>query len=104
MKQSEEKIPKTLDYGEIPEKLEKEMGPPTVPVGQESAISYDGRQHLVRFPKKISEIMNIKTGDKVKFNIKMPNPKSHNAPALTMELIKSYKRGTQKKDEGTKED
>ena len=35
-------------------------------------ISYDGDQYLVRIPKEISNLLDIKKGDKIKFIVNIP--------------------------------
>ena len=51
--------------------IEKILNPPKNPkMLKESKITLDSRgQYLIRFPRKIAKFLNIKKGDKIKFEI-----------------------------------
>ena len=43
-------------------------------IDEDSKISNDGKQLLVRLPRKVVEVMNIEKGDKINFHIDIAKP------------------------------
>lgn len=68
----------TYDTGRPEEKIEKTV-----------TISYDGEQFLVRLPKKITDYLNIKKGDKIKFTVDVPYIAETKEKVLVAEIIES---------------
>jgi hypothetical protein len=50
-------------------------------------ISFDGDQFLVRIPKKISDLLEMKKGDKVKFLVNIPYIEESKKKYMVVELI-----------------
>jgi len=57
-------------------------------VRKEATISFDGRQFLARIPSEVSQILDIKKGDKLEFEIRMPPPHSKQEIKTTLTLKK----------------
>lgn len=88
-KSDEEEIPSRIDYSEIPEEIKQELEPGSEGMEETAKISHDGRQHVVRIPTKISKVMNISKGQKIKFKVEIPEPERNEDFKLTMDLIQN---------------
>lgn len=55
------------------EVFEKAVNPPELyKIVKKVNITYDGRQFLIRFPKKIARAFNLARGDMVRFELEVP--------------------------------
>lgn len=90
MKNSDEsEIPEKLDYSKLPKDVERVIKPDEEEIVEESKITFDGRQFLVRFPSEISKLMKITNQDKIRFVLKLPRPRTDESSKLTIEIIKN---------------
>lgn len=87
MKESDEKVPDRLDYSNLPKELGKVIEPQGEEITEESTITFDGRQFLVRFPKEISKLAGITRENKIRFTLKRPLPNTNKEQELKIELI-----------------
>ena len=55
-------------------------------VRKEATISFDGRQFLARIPSEVSQLLKIKKGDKLVFNIQLPPPHTKEEVKTTLTL------------------
>lgn len=86
--ESEGAPPKKIEYLRLPREVEEVVGEEQAVIEDTANITFDGRQYLVRFPKDVSDAMNLSRGDKVKFTVIKPKPRTNEKPDLTMEVVK----------------
>lgn len=90
----EKKNPTQLDYSELPNELINAIeGPLTDVTEKEASIVFDGKQFLVRFPKDIATAIGIKKGDKIKFKVTLPSPKTNLEKEIEIEYVRSGESG-----------
>jgi hypothetical protein len=87
MKKSDEKVPDKIDYSKLPKELGAVIEPQNEEIIEESRITFDGRQYLVRFPTEISKLANITKDNKIRFTLKRPLPNTNTEPKLDIEII-----------------
>lgn len=86
--ESEGAPPKKIPYQRLPREVEEVVGEERAVIEDTANITFDGRQYLVRFPKDVSDAMGLSRGDKVKFTVTKPKPRTNEEPNLTMEVVK----------------
>ena len=86
--ESEGVPPKKIEYLRLPREVEEVVGEERAKVEDIANITFDGRQYLVRFPKDISDAMELSKEHKVKFIVIKPKPRTNEKPNLTMEVVK----------------
>ena len=79
---------KRIDYRRLPPEVEEIVSEERAKIEREASITFDGRQYLVRFPKEISDNMDLSREHKVRFTLTIPKPRTEEEPKLTMEVIK----------------
>ena len=92
MSNSDEKssIPDKIDIDKLPEEVKEAVKPDgEYEVEKEAKISSDGRQFLVRFPKKVAEEYDVDAGDKVRFRVVSYPPESKKEDELEMRYVRS---------------
>ena len=82
------KPPKKIEYRQLPPEVEEIVSEERAKIEREASITFDGRQYLVRFPKDISDAMDLSREHKVRFTLTMPKPRTEEKPKLTMEAVK----------------
>ena len=86
--ESEGGPPKKIKYQRLPREVEEVVGEGRAEIEDTANITFDGRQYLVRFPKDISDAMELSKEHKVKFTVIKPKPRTNEKPNLTMEVVK----------------
>lgn len=86
--ESEGEPPKKIEYRRLPSEVEEVVGEEQAKIAHTANVTFDGRQFLVRFPKDISEAMNLSKEHKVIFIVIKPKPRTDEEPKLTIEVIK----------------
>ena len=86
--ESEDIPPKKIEYLRLPREVEAVIGEERAEIEDTANITFDGRQFLVRFPKDISDAMELSREYKVKFTVKKPKPRTNEEPKLTIEVVK----------------
>jgi hypothetical protein len=90
-KKKEKPVP--LDYSKLPNELEDIVAEPLSDLAEKEAnINYDGKQYLVRFPNDIANAIGIKKGDKIKFRVVLPSPKTNQQEEIDIKYVRSEKR------------
>jgi len=84
-------IPKKLAYKKLPKDIEELIeDEERAKVTKDVKITKDAKdQYIVRFPKKISEEMEITSEDRIRFKLTLPKPRSDESPRLMINLIKN---------------
>lgn len=77
-----------LDYSKLPKELENIIEPVSDITEKEAKINFDGKQFLVRFPKDIAKAIGVRTGDKIRFKIILPSPKSNQKEEIELQYIR----------------
>lgn len=77
-----------LDYSKLPKELEDIIEPVSDVTEKEANINFDGKQFLVRFPKDISKAIGVKEGDKIRFRVVLPSPKSGKTEEIELKFIR----------------
>ncbi|MDD5589522.1 MAG: hypothetical protein PHP92_05680 [Candidatus Nanoarchaeia archaeon] len=87
------KKPEQLDYSKLPNDLETVIAETLSDITEKEAnINFDGKQYLVRFPNDIANAIGIKKGDKIKFRVELPSPKTNQQEDIKITYIRSEKR------------
>jgi len=86
--ESEGAPPKKIEYLRLPREVEEVVGEERAEIKDTANITFDGRQYLVRFPKDVSDAMELSREYKVKFTVTKPKPRTNEKPNLTMEVVK----------------
>ncbi|MGB7533038.1 MAG: hypothetical protein WA977_08725 [Halobacteriota archaeon] len=86
--ESEGVPPKKITYQLLPHEVEEVIGEERAMIEDTANITFDGRQFLVRFPKDISDAMELSREYKVKFTVTKPKPRTDDEPKLTIEVVK----------------
>lgn len=79
---------RNLDYSKLPKELEDVIEPLSDVTEKEANINFDGKQFLVRFPNDIAKAIGIKKGDKIRFKVVLPSPKSEKEEEIELEYIR----------------
>ncbi len=83
------KKPEPLDYSKLPNELVDVVAEPLSDVTEKEAnINFDGKQWLVRFPNDIASAIGIKTGDKVKFRVVLPSPRTNQQDEIEIRYLR----------------
>ena len=77
-----------LDYNKLPKELQDVIEPVSDVTEKEANINFDGKQYLVRFPKDIAKAIGVKIGDKIKFRIESPSPKTGKKEKIEIEYLR----------------
>jgi hypothetical protein len=80
--------PEKIEYLRLPREVEEVIGEERAEIEDTANITFDGRQFLVRFPKDISDAMELSREYKVKFTVTKPKPRTNEEPKLTIEVVK----------------
>lgn len=86
--ESESVPPKKIEYRRLPREVEEVVGEEKAKIEDTANITFDGRQYLVRFPKDVSDAMELSREYKVKFTVTKPKPRTDDEPKLTIEVVK----------------
>lgn len=82
-----------LDYSKLPNDLESVIAETLSDITEKEAnINFDGKQYLVRFPNDIANAIGIKKGDKIKFRIVLPSPKTNQEEEIEIVYVRGEKR------------
>lgn len=84
-----EEIPKKLEYDKLPKDIEKVVTEERAEIIKEASVTWDGRQFLVRFPKKISEGIELNKEDRIRFKLTLPKPRTQENPILNIEVVRT---------------
>jgi hypothetical protein len=85
--------PEPLDYSILPNELAEVVAEPLSDITEKEAnINFDGKQYLVRFPNDIANAIGIKTGDKVRFRVVLPSPKTYQQEEIEIVYVRGKKR------------
>lgn len=68
-------------------KIDNNKTPKEAKIVKSVTISFDGDQYLLRIPKKISDILEIKKGHKLKFILNLEYLEKTNQKVMVVELI-----------------
>lgn len=86
------KKPAPLDYSKLPNELEDVIAEPLSDIAEKEAnINFDGKQYLVRFPNDIASAIGIKRGDKIRFKVVLPSPKTNQQEEIEIKYIRGEK-------------
>jgi len=77
-----------LDYSKLPKALEDVIEPVSDVTEKNANINFDGKQFLVRFPKDIAKAIGVKLGDKIRFKVVLPSPKSVQIEVVELQYIR----------------
>lgn len=77
-----------LDYSKLPKDLDDVIEPISDVTEKDATINFDGKQFLVRFPKDIAKAIGVKTGDKIRFRVVLPSPKSGQNEEVELQYIR----------------
>lgn len=84
-----EKKPELLDYSTLPKEIDEVVTEPLSDIAEkEASISFDGKQYLFRFPKDIANAIGIKEGDRIKFRVELPSPKTGGEEKIEIRYIR----------------
>jgi hypothetical protein len=61
-----------------PKEIERVIEPQPYEITDDAKITFDGRQFIVRIPKRISRLIGIEKGDALEFHVIKPHPKAQN--------------------------
>lgn len=87
-----QKQPEQLDYSKLSNELQDVVAEPLSDVTEKEAnINFDGKQWLVRFPNDIASAIGIKAGDKVKFRVVLPSPKTNQQEEIGITYVRGGK-------------
>jgi len=86
--ESEGAPPKKIEYQRLPREVEEVIGEERAEIEDTANITFDGRQYLVRFPKDISDAMELSREYNIKFTVIKPKPRTDEKPKLTIEVVK----------------
>jgi hypothetical protein len=91
---NKKKKPEPLDYTTLPNELEGVIAETLSDIAEKEAnINFDGKQYLVRFPNDIANAIGIKKGDKVKFRVVLPSPKTNQQEEIEIKYVRSENSG-----------
>ena len=76
-----------LDYTEIPEDVKAAISPMPYVVEENSKLTWDGRQFILRIPKEIAEEANITTENRISFKLIKSPPESNEKPKLEIKVL-----------------
>ena len=79
---------RNLDYSKLPKELEDVIEPVSDVTEKDANINFDGKQFLVRFPKDIAKAARVKIGDKIRFKVILPSPKSGQKEDVELRYIR----------------
>lgn len=79
---------RNLNYSKLPKELEDVIEPVSDVTEKDANINFDGKQFLVRFPKDIAKAIGVKTGDKIRFKVILPSPKSGQNEEVELQYIR----------------
>ncbi len=77
-----------IDYNKLPKELEDVIEPVSDVTEKEANINFDGKQFLVRFPKDIAKAIGVKMGDRIRFKVILPSPKSGQKEEVELQYIR----------------
>ena len=77
-----------IDYSKLPKEIESVIEPTSDITEDEAKINYDGKQFLVRFPKDIEKAIGIKKGDKIKFRVELPSPRTNQKEKIELTYVR----------------
>lgn len=77
-----------IDYSKLPKEIENVIEPTSDITEEEANINYDGKQFLVRFPKNIEKAIGIKKGDKIRFKVELPSPKTNQKETIELTYVR----------------
>lgn len=90
---NKEKKPELLDYSKLPNELEGVIAETLSDVAEKEAnVNFDGKQYLVRFPNDIANAIGIKSGDRVRFRVVLPSPKTNQQEEIQIIYVRGEKR------------
>ena len=87
MKDSYLPVPDTIQYNKLPKEVEEILEQTIEEITEESRITFDGRQYLVRFPNEISRLYGITHEKRVVFRLKRPSPNMKIETILEIKII-----------------
>jgi hypothetical protein len=64
-----------------------ETDKPETKIEKTVSISYDGEQYLVRIPKKISDYLELKNNNRLKFTLDIPFIEEYGKKIMAVEII-----------------
>ncbi len=83
-----------LDYSTLPNELEGVIAETLSDIAEKEAnINFDGKQYLVRFPNDIANAIGIKKGDKIKFRVVLPSPKTNQQDEIEIKYVRGENSG-----------
>lgn len=85
-KKAEERQMK-LDYTKLPEKVRSAIEPIAYELEIDTALTYDGRQFIVRIPTEIAEEFHITKENRMLFKFVKPSPLVKEKPKLEISVI-----------------
>ncbi len=84
-----QKQPELLDYSKLPTELADVVAEPLSDITEKEAnISYDGKQWLLRIPNDIASAIGIKKGDKLRFKVVLPSPKTNQQEEIKIRYVR----------------
>jgi bifunctional DNA-binding transcriptional regulator/antitoxin component of YhaV-PrlF toxin-antitoxin module len=72
---------------EVIGRIVNELTKPEENIEKIVTVNYDGRQFIVRIPKKISDYLEIHKGDKIKFLVNTPYVEETGKKLMVVELL-----------------
>lgn len=82
-----------LDYNKLPKELQDVIEPLSDVTEKEANINFDGKQFLVRFPKDIAKAAGVKMGDRIRFKVVLPSPKTNQQEEIEITYVRGEKCG-----------
>lgn len=80
-----------IDYSKFSKDIKTIIKPEPFTFDKSTTIVSDGKQLLVRIPKKIEKQHNIKKGDKMKFELTVNNPENPSENTIKITIIRCNK-------------
>ena len=78
-----------LKMDEIIKRIIGESENPEVKIQKTASISFDGDQYLVRIPKRISDYLELKKKDKIKFIVDVTIVEETKKRYMVVEIVES---------------